>query len=71
MADFRITAASLIKICGNIDGDVTLSVDLDGQGTGHDWQDAATLQGHASMGESIRVVLDTEGTEAQIPVTVA
>ncbi|WP_421983540.1 DUF5801 repeats-in-toxin domain-containing protein [Roseibium sp.] len=64
-------ANDYVRVQKQADGDVTLSVDLDGQGTGHDWQDAATLQGHTSMGESIRVVLDTEGTEAQIPVTVA
>nr|WP_319382600.1 calcium-binding protein [uncultured Roseibium sp.] len=64
-------ATDFVRVQKQADGDVTLSVDLDGQGTGHDWQDAATLQGHASMGESIRVVLDTEGAEAQIPVTAA
>lgn len=64
-------ANDYVRVQKQADGDVTLSVDLDGQGTGHDWQDAATLQGHTSMGESIRVVLDTEGTEAHIPVTVA
>lgn len=53
------------------DGDVTLRVDLDGEGTAHDWQDAATLQDHASMGETIRVVLDSDGSEAQIPVNMA
>ena len=64
-------AEEYVRAQKHADGDVTLAVDLDGQGTGHDWQDAATLQGHATMGESIRVVLDTEGTETQIPVNVA
>ncbi|WP_420332731.1 DUF5801 repeats-in-toxin domain-containing protein [Roseibium sp.] len=64
-------AEDYVRVEKQADGDVTLTVDLDGQGSGHDWQDAATLQGHASMGETIRVVLDTEGTEAQIPVNVA
>jgi len=64
-------AEEYVRAQKHADGDVTLAVNLDGQGTGHDWQGAATLQGHASMGESIRVVLDTEGTEVQIPVNVA
>lgn len=64
-------AEEFVRAQKQADGDVTLTVDLDGQGAAHDWQDAATLQGHASMGESIRVVLDAEGTEAQIPVGVA
>ncbi|MEP1571697.1 DUF5801 repeats-in-toxin domain-containing protein [Roseibium album] len=52
------------------DGAITLKVDRDGDGTAHDWQDAATLQDHASMGETIRVVLDSDGSEAQIPVNI-
>ena len=52
-------------------GEVTLEVDRDGSAAAHDWQEAATLQDHASMGDAIRVVLDSEGSEAQLPVSVA
>ncbi|MET1411007.1 DUF5801 repeats-in-toxin domain-containing protein [Roseibium sp. HPY-6] len=64
-------AGEFVRAEKQADGAVRLEVDLDGQGTAHDWQDAATLQNHSSMGETIRVVLDVEGSEAQIPVNVA
>lgn len=37
----------------------------------HAWQEVATLQDHASIGDTIRVVLDTEGTETNITVQAA
>ncbi|WP_299481206.1 DUF5801 repeats-in-toxin domain-containing protein [uncultured Roseibium sp.] len=64
-------AGDFVRAEKQADGEVRLEVDLDGQGTAHDWQSAATLQEHGSMGETIRVVLDVEGSEAQIPVNVA
>ncbi|WP_434051449.1 MAG: DUF5801 repeats-in-toxin domain-containing protein [Roseibium sp.] len=64
-------AGEFVRAEKQVDGDVRLEVDVDGAGTAHDWQDAATLQDHGSMGETIRVVLDAEGSEAQIPVNVA
>ncbi|MBN9671090.1 DUF5801 repeats-in-toxin domain-containing protein, partial [Roseibium aggregatum] len=50
-------------------GDIRIEVDLDGAGTDHGWQDAAVLQDHVSMGETIQIVLDTHGTEAGVDVT--
>jgi|GEM_PF-3329921 len=65
-------AAEFVRAHRDANGEVRVEVDRDGGRDGeHDWQEAATLQDHASMGDTVRVVLDTEGTETNIAVNVA
>ncbi|MES0881523.1 beta strand repeat-containing protein, partial [Roseibium sp. SCP14] len=61
-------AGDLVRATENADGSVRVEVDRDGAGDGHDWQEAATLQDHASMGDTIRVVMDNDGTEVNVSV---
>ncbi|POF31663.1 T1SS-143 repeat domain-containing protein [Roseibium marinum] len=63
--------STLVRATESPDGSVTIEVDLDGSDAGHDWMAAATLQDHASMGETIRIVMDQDGTEVDIAVNVA
>jgi len=65
-------ATDFVRAHRDENGDVRVEVDQDGsQDDGHAWQEAAILQDHASMGETIRVVLDGQGVEAEIAVNVA
>ncbi|MEM9635182.1 MAG: DUF5801 repeats-in-toxin domain-containing protein [Pseudomonadota bacterium] len=58
----------LVRATENVDGSVKVEVDMDGTAAGHDWQEAATLEDHASMGDTIRVVMDNDGTEVNVSV---
>ncbi|WP_298962824.1 DUF5801 repeats-in-toxin domain-containing protein [uncultured Roseibium sp.] len=61
-------AAEYIRAQRGENGELRVEVGKEGD---HAWQEAATLQDHASIGDTIRVVLDTEGTEANIAVNAA
>ncbi|MES0810626.1 DUF5801 repeats-in-toxin domain-containing protein [Roseibium sp. SCPC15] len=58
----------LVRATENVDGSVKIEVDLDGAAAGHDWQEAATLEDHASMGDTIRIVMDNDGSEVNVSV---
>ena len=57
-----------VRVAQNDNGDATLSVNENG--AGENWTDVAILS-DVSAGETIRVVLDEDGTEADVPVAVA
>ena len=56
-----------IRVQDTGEGQSVLQVDLDGAGTEHTWQDAATLE-DISIGDTVRVVLDTDGGDATVTV---
>ncbi|WP_055660890.1 T1SS-143 repeat domain-containing protein [Roseibium aggregatum] len=60
-----------VRAVAEADGSVKVAVDIDGTGAAHDWQDVAMLQDHASMGDTIRVVMDQDGHEVNVAVSVA
>ncbi|MEP5451835.1 type I secretion C-terminal target domain-containing protein [Roseibium sp.] len=60
--------ADLVQATEDSDGNIILKVDQDGSGTDHGWQDAAILQQHGSMGETIKLVMDEVGTEVNVAV---
>ncbi|WP_298986807.1 PEP_CTERM-anchored TLD domain-containing protein [uncultured Roseibium sp.] len=62
------TAADLVRATEGVGGEITVEVDVDGTGTANTWQEAATLQDHASMGDTVRVVMDTSGTEVDVAI---
>ncbi|WP_299820984.1 DUF5801 repeats-in-toxin domain-containing protein [uncultured Roseibium sp.] len=63
--------STLVRATERADGSVTIEVDIDGADAGHDWQAAATLLDHTSMGDTVRIVMDQDGTEVDIAVNVA
>lgn len=63
-----VDAAENIRAQRGENGEVRVEVGKEGD---HAWQEVATLQDHASIGDTVRVVLDTEGTETNIAVHAA
>lgn len=63
-----VDAAENIRAQRGENGEVRVEVGKEGD---HAWQEVATLQDNASIGDTIRVVLDTEGTETNITVHAA
>ncbi|TYC56438.1 type I secretion C-terminal target domain-containing protein [Rhodobacterales bacterium] len=66
-----VDASEFVRASKGDDGNVHLEVDMDGAGAGHDWQEAAIMTDHASMGDTIRVVMDSDGSEVQVAVHAA
>ena len=56
-------AGEYVRVVDTGDGNAALQVDVDGGADS--WQDAAVLE-HVSMGDTIRVVLDSDGTETNV-----
>ena len=60
-----IVAAEYVRVVDAGGGNATLQIDTNGGG--NSWQDAATLE-QTSIGDTIRVVMDDDGTEASVTV---